>query len=112
MSKINAPKFIIGANELASPNKLFLTHTQEPQFIAELIPFEELKEKYPIAMSTQLQVVKGTYFVINVLMIFDSKVYENKQQRADKYSKLMSRAKDWIINYLNTMSDGNRNTVD
>lgn len=112
MTKINAPKFIIGANELAKPGQLYLTHTQEPQFIAEIIPFEgdiltfeELRDKYPIAARTNR--IKGSYFVANVLMIFDSKQYETEQQRADVYSKLMSRTGDWLFNYFKNMSDGN-----
>jgi len=105
MTKIDVPKFILGANQMAKPGQLYLTHTQEPMFIAEVIPFEgnilkinELKDKYPIAARTNA--IDGTYFIINLIKISDTKIYDDLQYKADEYSKLMSRAADWCYNYL------------
>lgn len=101
------PKFLIGANEAARPNQLYVTHTQVPFFVAEVIPMEgvqltasQLSELYKIGGRTEY--IGKYYFVINVVIMFDSKQYANNQESADYYAKLMSRTCDWVYNYLKT----------
>lgn len=95
------PEFIIGDNPTSDhSNRIFITHTTEPLFIAEVFHFDindeesqaEAKSLFEVGSSLEHQ---NEYIVIGV-----RKLMETKEHNADQLAKIMSRTGDWYFNLL------------
>lgn len=100
--KKTLPKFIVGHNVAVNPDSLYLIHTQEPRFIADIIPItgdiiqiNEIIDRYQIGARTN-RLPSGEYFIVGVQMMID-----NPNQ--DELPKLMSRTGDWLFNYMKNL---------
>jgi len=75
--KKSLPKFIVGHNVAVNPDSLYLIHTQEPRFIADILPMigeivqidKIMKElKYNSGARTN-RLPSGEFFVVGVQMM-------------------------------------------
>lgn len=96
------PKFLIAHNVQANPDGLYLIHTQEPRFIAVVIPqsgdiitIDKIVHEYQIGARTN-RLPSGEYYVIGVVDFID-----NPNQ--DELPKLMNRTGDWLFNYIKNL---------
>lgn len=102
--KNNPPKFLIAHNVAASEN-LYLIHTQEPRFIGIIIPIlDEVKtvdvimKEYGFTAGCRTnRLPSGEFYIMGVIEFYDNLQYP------DKIPKLMSRAGDWLFNYMKNL---------
>jgi hypothetical protein len=99
MKKKKAPKFLLAKNEAAQPGTTFVVHTQEPQFIGEILRFESLIERDEfLEINSEKEVLPVT--PTTVLLVVS---YFNTEVRIKDLRYLKNKVVHWIIaNYLNS----------
>lgn len=89
------PRFIIGDNPLAINERIFITHTREPYFVAEVFHFDiddtedQMKAKAAFKLGSSLE-YEDEYIVIGVMQLL-----EKRPHTRDQLAKIMSRTGDW-----------------
>ena len=89
------PQFLIAKNPLAS-KRVFILHTQEPRFLAEVLRSKymervnELAQEYDFG--TRTHPINGVHYIAVVLELYDNK--------GERFEKIMSRMGDWLFNYV------------
>jgi hypothetical protein len=96
--KNKPPKFLICRNKLAT-DKVFVLHTQEPKFLAEIrktnaMELLELQKEFPIGVQTR---VDKQLWVALVLEFYDQPEVDTQ---ATGSGGLMSRLGDWLHTYI------------
>ncbi len=102
--KNKPPKFLI-AHNVAASEYLYLIHTQQPRFIGIVIPskgeivtVDELCKIYEQGARTN-RLPSGEYYLMGVIEFYDP------VPDPAKLPKLMSRAGDWLFNYMKNLSN-------
>lgn len=103
---------------MARPGVVYLTHTREPFFVAEIVEFDNLPDcmEYEANMSIGGRtLLDGKYYVVDPIFILNKEQkgvthlvdnLEHAQREADKMSKLFRRAADWVHSYLKNRDNG------
>ena len=96
------PKFLIAHNVAANPDGLYLIHTQEPRFIALVIPqageiktIDKIMHEFPVGSRTN-RLPSGEWFIVGVIEFYDT-------PDEDKLPKLMSRTGEWLFNHMKNL---------
>ncbi len=98
-NKKNAPKFLVGRNEVAQPGKTFIVHTQEPQFVGELLRFDsQIDMNQFLEDNLEKELIKVT-----PTSVFLPISYFNTEIKINDKSYLENKLVNWIIaNVINS----------
>lgn len=94
------PRFIIGDNPLVDSERIFITHTREPMFIAEVFHFDIMDEESQLEAKRAFAIASSLEYEDEYIVIGVRQIITNKEYTVDQLARLMSRTGDWYFSLL------------
>lgn len=95
------PIFIVGDNPLdRSPGRIFITHTREPMFVAEVFHFDIMDEESQMEAKQTFTIASSLEYHDEYIVIGVREMIATKKHSANQLAKLISRTGDWYYELI------------
>lgn len=101
--KTNPPTFMISFNPMSEHQQLYVTHTKDPFFVAEVHGFtDEIRcREFELPLTHYSRThFDGKFYVLEVKFLISQKVIPVTQEEGYKMAGLFRRSADWFHAYI------------